>query len=142
MNNSSQAKIDNTCLCCFSEAIVTRACACPKATKYASGYRRRVACRDPVAQAACSEWIHLIRRAAKFSMGHSRSPAALPRNLALKLQCGGLEGLRQTIDPNESNKVIDVCALIKRAASRFGKVGEIPMAGIVRAIHAYKSERF
>ncbi len=125
--------------CPFEKAIFRRVCSCRRAEKTNIAEREVVNCRSADAQRNCVEFLHHLRRRANFALGMTRTPGALPHAKAIKIQCGGLLGLQQTLDPFvEEPRVSDVHALVGRALKRFENISDVPYDKIVRFVHQYQ----
>ncbi len=125
--------------CPFEKAIFQRVCACPQAAKTNIAEREVVNCRSAEAQENCVTFLHNLRRRANFALGLTRTPGALPHAKAIKIQCGGLLGLQQALDPFvEEARVADVHALVTRALKRFESMSEVPYDTIVRFVNQYR----
>lgn len=125
----------DACRCCFADALGARVAGCSKALRSTRQYRRATYCTKEEAHALCAAWLDRLRREARFSLGARYTPSALPRAAAVKLQCGGLLGVRDLIEPQPRTRVRDVSILLKRALLRFGSLDGVPMDVVIRRIH-------
>lgn len=128
--------------CPFEKAILQRVCACPRASKCNIAEREALNCQSPEAQEACVAFLHELRKRANFALGLKRTPGALPHAKAMKIQCGGLMGLQNTLDPFAQDvRVSDVFGLMNRALKRFQDMSNIPFDQIVREVTKYEGRR-
>jgi hypothetical protein len=131
-----------TAPCPFEKAILQRVCACPRATKCHIAEREAVNCQSPQAQETCVAFLHHVRKRANFALGLKRMPGALPHAKAIKIQCGGLLGLQNALDPfAQESRVSDVHGLMNRAIKRFQEMSNIPYDQIVREVNKYKGRQ-
>ena len=95
--------------CVFSTAL-TRRCAVCSLSLHDTG---QVLCTQPLARATCASLHGLLRDKARFALGMRTDPLQpLASNDELSLQCGGLQGLREQLDPDALS--IDVQRLLER----------------------------
>ncbi len=131
-----------TAPCPFEKAILQRVCACPQAAKCHIAEREAVNCQSPQAQEICVAFLHQLRRRANFALGLKRTPGALPHAKAIKIQCGGLLGLQNALDPfAQESRVADVHAMMNRAVKRFQEMTAFPFDQIVREVNKYEGRR-
>lgn len=131
-----------TAPCPFEKAILQRVCACSRAAKCNIAEREAVNCQSPEEQETCVAFLHHLRKRANFALGLKRTPGALPHAKAIKIQCGGLLGLQNALDPfTQESRVSDVSRLINRAIKRFQEMSNIPFDQIVREVNKYKGRR-
>lgn len=124
--------------CPFEKAIVSRVCGCKQAKKTQLGEREAMNCDDEDAQRQCVRLLTQIRSRANFALGLTHMPSALPHAKAVKLQCGGLLGLQRALDGGEETERIgDISALIKRALKRCGTMDDMPFEEIIRTLAQY-----
>jgi hypothetical protein len=102
-----------------------------------------VRCRDDDAQAQCIEVLALLREAARFALRASSEDGVLPHGKAMKIQVGGLRGIRAAVDPESvtSAAVDDVHGLLCRAREAFGSLAALPYSEIMREVAAYQVKK-
>lgn len=121
--------------CCFPDALGARVAGCTMAVKARRQYRRAVYCADSRAHGTCVKWLEQVRNAARFSLGTPRTPSALPRRTAARLQCGGLLGLGELIEKQPVPRVQDVSGLLRQALTRYGSFDRVPLQAVVKKVH-------
>ena len=86
--------------------------------------------------------MNLMRAKSNFAFGLTHTPGALQHSKAIKIQCGGLFGLRAVLDHTDDSSLInDISALIRRARRRFGELGQLPYDRIMRAVIHYQHRK-
>lgn len=128
----STRNVINRLPCIFEKALLARCAVCDLAVQP----ERNVICTAPLSRAACGQFYGLLRKNATFAIGEIdvvRIPSEF--NL-LKIQCGGLAGLRVLMDPDAPAP--NVCRLIRAARERFGNLAALPFPQIVRGVSAWK----
>jgi hypothetical protein len=126
----------NPLRCVFEKALLSGCVGCEAARKHALAERETIACALPVARNNCATLIALLRERSAFAL--KLAPGAVPPHaLMIKLQCGGLAGLRQTVAPEEN----DVHRLIGAAHERHGSLADLPWPAVVAAVLAWQGRR-
>lgn len=120
--------------CVFEKALLAHGAVCELARQGHGGGRAGIVCASPLARAACGSLLGLLRRKASFALGIGEHSRPRPRAM-LKLQCGGLAGLKQVLAPDAHAP--DVHRLVRLAADRQGNLDALPFADIVKAIAAW-----
>lgn len=125
--------------CVFERALLSRCAVCDLSAHQALPQRESCACTSPVARAACGELASLLREKSAFALGTARTTRILPHAMVMKLQCGGLIGLRQVLDPDAPAP--DVHRLVRAARERFGSLAELPFSDIVQGVAAWRGHK-
>ena len=81
----------------------------------------------------------LLREKSSFALGLTATQRILPHAMVMKIQCGGLDGLKTLLDP--AAMAPDVRRLVSLAAERYGDPGELPFSEIVQGVAAWKARR-
>ncbi|MCX7897660.1 MAG: hypothetical protein N2441_07290 [Rhodocyclaceae bacterium] len=118
--------------CIFERALLCQAAVCEAARKVAIAEREFLACGDPVARVACGELLALLRKNSAFALKVKTTQRILPHAMNMKIQCGGLIGLRDVIDPQATAP--NVIALIKRARAEYGALDALPFSRIIQGV--------
>jgi hypothetical protein len=124
--------------CPFQAALFAGTAACRLAERVQLAERQSVNCREAAAQARCARLFELLRDKANFALGRSRAPALLPFGQAVKIQAGGLLGLRDALEEGAAESVDDVDRLLSALAARFGDFESVPFERVVRRIAHYR----
>ena len=125
--------------CVFERALLVRHAACELAVRHQIAERESVACAQPVARAVCAQMSALLRDKSAFALGLSGPQRILPHAMLMKLQCGGLDGLKALLDADAVAP--DVRRLVRLAQERYGELGELPFSEIVQGVAAWKGRR-
>lgn len=125
--------------CAFEKGVLARCIACSRAEKHLLAERETVNCADAAAQARCSELKTLLRSHSAFALKIPRIGAQLPHAKELKIQCGGLKGLKAAMQGGDS--VEDAFALIESALAAHGTLEDLPYSGIVQGVVHFEARR-
>lgn len=125
--------------CVFERALLAKHAVCEYAVRYQIGERETVACAQPPARATCGELNGLLREKSAFALRLAHPAAILPHAMLMKIQCGGLNGLRNVVDPDAVAP--NVQHLVRLAQERFGELGELPFTEIVKGVAAWTGRR-
>ncbi|MEW6163575.1 MAG: hypothetical protein AB1642_00790 [Pseudomonadota bacterium] len=118
--------------CVFEKALLCQAAACEAAQRLSLAEREVVACREPVARASCGELLQLLRANSAFALKVKDTQRILPHAMTMKIQCGGLTGLKDLLDPDAHAP--DVLKLVRRAQAEFGALADLPFSRIVQGV--------
>ena len=129
--------------CVFEKCILNRNAACARAHLHAIGEREAVGCGHGAARQQCAALLKLLREKATFALGMTDTAVALPHAKALRLQAGGLQGLRRlTITATVPDaRIDDVSGLVRQLRARYGGLSELPLETVIRAIAAFRVRR-
>lgn len=142
----------NDCCCAYDEAILARYCECSKAVHFYIAEREGINCQSPPAQARCLGFLTLLRHNARFAIKTLANQPAIPHSKLLKLQVGGLRGLRTALESAgyktaTTNNIYD---LLDQAIACFGAINlsvgddthtsssNLPLQTIIQHIAAFK----
>ena len=125
--------------CVFERALQARHAACELAVRHQIAERETVACAQPVARAVCAQMATLLRDKSAFALGLTGTRSVLPHAMLMKIQCGGLDGLKSLLDADAVAP--DVRRLLRLAQERYGDLAELPFSEIVQGVAAWQSRR-
>lgn len=128
--------------CPFEKALIICRHACRNARRIGIGERVAVGCVDPAAQATCKELLALLHQNAAFAL-HVTDTVVLPHAKELKVQCGGLRGLFQAVEPDaEAGALIeDIADLVAQAIADFDSLDKLPYSEIMRAVAHFEARK-
>ncbi len=81
----------------------------------------------------------MLRDKANFVLGLVRTPGELPHAANIKIQCGGLAGLQQSL--TGTREVSDIYELIDQARIEYGDFASLPYSSIVRAVSRFEGRK-
>jgi hypothetical protein len=119
----------------FAVALNQRCAVCSLALHDAE----QLLCTQPLARAACAGLHGQMKDKARFALGMRADPLSSRTSTAdeQRLQCGGLEGLRNTLDADALS--VDVQRLLERLPGK--NTDKLQWEPILRAIGAYSPPR-
>lgn len=123
--------------CVFEKALVAGCADCALVTRHALAEREALACRSPLARTNCQTLHALLRERAAFAVRTPPSATALPHAVAMRIGCGGLRGLAQSLEGTTA----DVHGLVRAAQERYGSLVDLPWPEIVGAVAAWEGRR-
>jgi hypothetical protein len=133
--------------CPYEKAILTQNCGCRLAARFCIAEREGVRCGADQAQARCLGFLQRLRMQARFALRTTDGGAALPHAKAMRIQVGGLQGVRMALGDEQddgdsaSSRVEDVDGLLSSAVERFGGLAELPFGQIIQRIAAYRGRQ-
>jgi hypothetical protein len=125
--------------CVFERALLAKHALCDLAVSHQIAERESIACTEAGAHAACAQMSELLREKSAFALGLAATGRILPHAMVMKIQCGGLDGLKALLDPDASAP--DVRRLVSLAAERYGEPAALPFSEIVQGVAAWKARR-
>jgi hypothetical protein len=125
--------------CVFEKALLSRCVVCELSVRHLLAERETVACSDPVARAACGQLSGLLREKSAFALKLTEAARILPHAMVMKVQCGGLAGLRDVLDPEAPAP--DVHRLVRRAQAEYGALDALPFSRIVQGVSHWQGRR-
>lgn len=126
----------NDAPCVFAKAILRRCCRCSRSQKLFLAEREAVACKSPGARQRCAEVLGQLRGKAMFSLRLPHPETVLPHGKELKVQCGGMIGLQQALQPEQPDADIvdDINGLLEEALKDYGSVEALPYSEVVKGV--------
>lgn len=125
--------------CVFEKALLCQAAICEAAQKISLAEREMIACREPVARAACGQLLTLLRANSAFALKVRDTQRILPHAMMMKIQCGGLTGLKDLFDP--SAPAPDVLKLVRLAQAEYESFEALPFSRIVQGVAHWQIRR-
>ena len=128
--------------CVFERAVLTNQCTCSRADRFCIAEREGVACNSAEGNRRCEQLVSLLREHARFALraATGETPGRLPYGKAMRVQVGGLRGLRAIVDTNETDPadLPEVFSLVERAVATFGALDALPFSEIMPYIASYR----
>jgi len=125
--------------CVFEKALLSRCVACSLAVRHLLAERETVGCTDAAARAACAELSELLRANSAFALKLASTSRILPHAMVMKIECGGLHGLRDALDAAAPE--VDVAPLVARARAEFGALDALPFSRIVQGVARWQGPK-
>ncbi len=133
----------NAVRCVFEKGLNARRCTCHRARHFLLAGREGYRCASAPHQARCTAYLDLLRRQARFAVGVAQPDGPLPHNKELRIQIGGLSGLRRLLPASSAHGsgALDVDAVLTAATAEYGEVEAIPFERLLPDIAAFKGRR-
>lgn len=128
----------NNAPCVFAKAVLRRCCACSRAQRLYIAEREAVACKSPGGRQRCEEVLEVLRGKAGFALKLSQIDGPLPHAKELKVQCGGMLGLQESLQGEAGNSVTDIHGLLENSFLEYGSADALPYGEVVRTISSYQ----
>jgi hypothetical protein len=125
--------------CVFEKALLCQAAVCEAAQRLSLAEREMMACREPLARVACGELLTLLRHNSAFALKLKDTQRILPHAMTMKVQCGGLTGLKDLLDAQAHAP--DVMKLVRLAQAEFGALDQLPFSRIVQGVAHWQIRR-
>jgi hypothetical protein len=136
---STYAALNQT-RCVFEKAINARQCSCSQAERFMLAGREGVACHSKSHSQRCTAVLSQIRDNARFALKLMEVGDVLPHNKELRVQVGGLRGLRDLVNEAESGQplVADIHRTLQQALAKYGDIDDFPYQQLMQSITAFE----
>ena len=148
IDTHSYGKYMTDLICPFSAPLVKKDFACSNAQEIIRRGGAEIACQQLPAHSVCQALHNSIKAASLSAMDLEDDLLSLPHNILLKIQYGGLLGLRDVTqgdtnqgDVQSSQGIDDVAALVSAASAKFSSLENIPMQPVCETVIDYKVQR-
>lgn len=133
----------NERFCAYEKSILTNECQCSEAERFCIAEREGVHCGSDDAQEQCLEVLTLLREASRFALKASGDEGMLPHGKAMKIQVGGLRGIRAVLEPDvpAGDPIPDVHGLLCQARASFDDLANLPFSQIMQQVAAYQVKK-
>jgi hypothetical protein len=132
---SARADI-NRLPCVFENALLSGCAVCELSASHALAERQIIACTSPVARVDCGQLAALLREKSAFALRLTSTRRILPHAMMMKIQCGGLQGMQQALDPAAAQP--DVRRMVLKGRERYGELATLPFSEIVKGVAAFQ----
>ena len=101
--------------CVFGRAMLANCCACQHGQRIHIAEREAMSCLDNQAHSLCETSLNALQKIARFSLKLPDVSGQLPHAQAMRLQCGGLRGIRAVLAKQaqaDTSIIANVAALL------------------------------
>lgn len=127
--------------CVFEKAILTRTVGCGQAKTFCLAERYGVACLSISSKQRCSNWLDMLKVRGRFALGVKSIQNPLPHALEMKIQMGGLQGLRKALGQDGEVSGFDIDVLLSASEQRYQRLSALPFGDIVQSVVRYEVRR-
>ena len=85
----------------------------------------------------CEEVLEVLRGKATFALKLQQVDGPLPHAKELKVQCGGMLGVQESLTHEASELVDDIHQLLENAFAEYGSADTLPYSEVVRTITSF-----
>ena len=127
--------------CEFEKALTNNKARCAYARHFWLADREGYACSDQEASDKCRSLLAKLRANSRFILKLPQAGERLPHNMEIRVQAGGLGGIRQLFTTAQQGQIEDIQALIAQVETEFGSLDSLPYDRIVQSISRYQGRR-
>ena len=127
--------------CAFSHTLLGEDFGCSRVRFVTQRDGPHATCADRVAADRCRTLFQALKTAALPVFDVPDDLAQMPHSVPVKIQFGGLLGLRHALYPAATGRIEDVDSLVRTAETHYGGCERIPCADFTGAMTAYKVKR-
>lgn len=125
--------------CVFEKALTNNQCKCRLSQHFWLADREGYACESQEMAVNCRDILAKLRENSRFSLKLPAVAEQLPHNMDLRVQVGGLRGLRAVLGSDEKEALIsDIRALIEQAEQQYENMDALPYSEIVQSIASFQ----
>jgi hypothetical protein len=125
--------------CVFERPLLAQHAVCEFAVRRQIAERETIACAHPVTRAMCARLYGLLGEKSAFALKLTDPQQLLTHAMVMKIQCGGLDGLKHVLDPEAVAP--DVRHLLQLAQEQFDDLEALPFSEVVQGVAAWKPRR-
>ena len=128
--------------CAFEKALTNNQCKCRLSEHFWLADREGYSCATQAAASICRDILEKLRENSRFLLKVHEVGAELPHNMDIRVQIGGLRGLRAVLGVDEKEALIpDIRALTEQAEKQYDNMDALPYSEIVQSIASYQTRR-
>jgi hypothetical protein len=128
--------------CAFEKALTNNKARCSYAIHFCLADREGYTCQSEECAAICSQLLQNLRDNSRFSLKLKSVGSALPHNMEIRVQAGGLMGLQKALAMDTAGAgQVDIRGLVDQAVEKFGKLDALPYADIVKSVAQFKGRK-
>ena len=133
----------NQRFCPYEKTILTHNGGCSRSDRFCIAEREGVQCRSDAAQTQCLRLLQILREQSRFSLKTIDNRGALAHGQAMRVQVGGLRGLRRLVAPDWPipAPIEDIFEIVEAARERFGDLEDLPFQILIRQIATYQGRK-
>jgi hypothetical protein len=125
--------------CVFEKALTNNQCKCRYSMHFWLADREGYACKSDEVASNCRYLLGKLRENSRFFLKTHSVGSQLPHNVDIRIQVGGLRGLRSVMCAGDSEPLIaDIRALVERAETQYENLDLLPYNEIVQSIASYQ----
>lgn len=125
--------------CVFEKALTNNQCKCRYSRHFCLADREGYACKSDESASKCRHLLTKLRENSRFFLKIHSVGSQLPHNVDIRVQVGGLRGLRAVLIADDSDQLIaDVRGLVEQAEARYKDLDKLPYSEIVQSIAQYQ----
>lgn len=129
----------NQAPCVFEKALLSRCAVCELEIRHALAERELVGCSNREARDQCQTLLALLRDKSAFALKLHDTHVILPHAALMRIQCGGLTGLKNVLDPEAPAPSIR--HLVMLARQQPGGLPDLPYSDIIQGVAAWKIKK-
>ena len=129
--------------CVFEKALTHQQAKCLQAKHFWLADREGYSCKSSESSAICRELLENLRKTSRFVLKLHDVNGPLPHNMEIRVQVGGLRGLRQQLAAGEApvETVDNVQAMLTQALEKYGSLQNLPYSEIVQSVTQYQGRK-
>ncbi len=124
--------------CAFNHPLMVGEFRCNKARSVVRRGGPDVDCESEAAQRRCTRLFARLKAASLPAMDLPDDPLSMPHSIHVKIQSGGLSGIKRMLKDTQDD---DVASMVRAAVRRFHGIDAIPLDELILDITNYRLRR-
>ena len=128
--------------CVFEKALTSNQCQCRLSQHFWLADREGYSCESNEVAEYCRHIREKLRENSRFLLKMHEVSEPLPHNMDIRVQVGGLRGLRAILGSDEKEaKISDIRGLIEQAEQQYENMDALPYSEIVQSIASFQTRK-
>ncbi|MDH5710560.1 MAG: hypothetical protein OEZ15_02690 [Gammaproteobacteria bacterium] len=128
--------------CVFEKVLTSNQGKCRYSQHFWLADREGYACKSREISLNCRELLERLRKNSKFLLKLHSIGDQLPHNMEIRVEVGGLRGLRAVFGSGQKDEVIaDIRALIEQTEQQYDNMDVLPYSEIVQSIASFQGRK-
>jgi len=127
--------------CPYEKALLTRKHNCNNLIRYNIAEREAVGCNNTTDWQRCQFLLNLLRSKAQFAIQSSSQTKALGHAKEIRIQSGGLIGLKNTLSDTNPDEIINITLLLDDIITEYNDFQNIPFTEVMKSVASFQGRK-
>lgn len=132
--------------CVFEKALTNNHATCRYARHFCLADREGYSCTDDASSQKCDALLIKLRQKSRFILKVPVDGAALPHNMEVRIQVGGIRGIArlaktQTSDIDQHTAIHEISENVEAALTKYGNLNDLPYSDVMQSIEQFRGRR-
>ncbi len=131
--------------CVFEKALTNHRLKCSLSNHFCLADREGYSCENFESSAKCNELLQRLRKNSAFALKIRDIDSALPHNMEIRVQVGGVTGLAKLVNKNSKveqlSSLDDIHGVLNQVIEQFGSLDKLPYSEIIQSVVQFQGRR-